>query len=210
MELEINVTPTSKEYGAWTGRVQALQLVRGSCSLQRAVALSELKESRLYEQAGLTWEQACEECGISRAQADREITSLEELGEAYHRLSDLARISPNFYRQIAGKVDSSENTIELNGEKISIIPENTAAIRAGIKALRAQALANRPYYPGLVGDIDCRFEILIKDCHKFLRSVAGPETAKLLLEALEEAAVKLKQAIRACEDFSDPSLESKD
>jgi hypothetical protein len=200
------------DFGAWTGRVQALQFVRGSCSLTRALTLKELKDSRLYEQFGLTWEQACEQCGISRAHADREIDNLDELGAAYHRLSDIARISPQFFRQISDKVDDADNTIELNGQKIAIAPENAAAIRAGIKELRAQARAelirDQTRTVNAAGDLFFRFDAITADCAKFLSNGVYDGTARYMIGLLYSQIDKMQQLIKLYADsVTDPAPE---
>jgi len=190
----------ARDYGDWTGRVQALQFIRGTCSLTRALALKELKESRLYEQFGVTWDQACDQCGISRAHADREIANLNELGAAYHRLSDIARISPQFFRQIAEKVDNDDNTIELNGQKIAIAPENAEAIREGIKELRAKAQAEQARAANAAGNLFLRFEAVTTDCAKLLRAGVNDGTAQYLIDLLQSQIDKMQQLIKVCAD----------
>jgi len=71
----------------------------------------------------LTWDEFCKEyAGIGRAYADRLIQQHEEFGEAYFRLSEIARISPETYRQISSQV--SDEGLEFDGRKLALIPEN--------------------------------------------------------------------------------------
>ena len=45
--------------GAWMGRQQAFSLMRGCCTLAQAQSLKEVRESRLYEQLGISWADFC-------------------------------------------------------------------------------------------------------------------------------------------------------
>ena len=53
---------TPKEWidaGAWIGRQQAFAVIGSQCSAAQAISLKHVKESRAYEQLGLTWEEFC-------------------------------------------------------------------------------------------------------------------------------------------------------
>ncbi|MGO9257581.1 MAG: hypothetical protein ACLQU1_14905 [Bryobacteraceae bacterium] len=64
-----------------------------------------MKETRCYQKLGLSWDDFCRQhTGISHRHADRIIRRYEEFGEACFRLSSLARISPEGYREIADNV----------------------------------------------------------------------------------------------------------
>ena len=111
--------------GAWVGRQQAFAMIANKCSAAQALCLKQVRETRLYEKLELTWEEFCKEyAGISREQADRLIRQHEEFGDAYFRLSEIARISPETYRQIASQV--SDEGLEFDGRKLALIPENGA------------------------------------------------------------------------------------
>jgi hypothetical protein len=130
-----DATVTRQELGKWIGRIEAFLLVANRCTAAQAECLRNLKESELYKTLGLTWEQFCDEyAGISRATADRLIQRLEEFGAAYFRLTQLMRISPDVYRQIAGNI--KDNTIELDGEAVPIAPENAPRIASAIRQMR--------------------------------------------------------------------------
>jgi hypothetical protein len=123
--------------GAWVGRQQAFAVIANKCSAAQALSLKQVRETRLYEKVDLTWEEFCKEyAGISRENADRLIRRHEEFGDAYFRLSEIARISPETYRQIAGQV--SDDGLDFDGEKLALIPENAPRIRAAIQTLRTQ------------------------------------------------------------------------
>jgi len=139
--------------GAWVGRQQAFAVIASKCSAAQAVAIKELRESRAHEKLGLTWDEFCPKyLGVMRGCADRYIRQLEEFGASYFNLSQIARISPDTYRQIADKVQG--NSIDIEGENIPLTLGNAARIRAGVKRLRAQlAQANREARQAATPDI---------------------------------------------------------
>src|SRR5450432_2541367 len=128
---------TPKEWidaGAWVGRQQAFAVIASQCRGAQALSLKHVKDSRWYQQLSLTWEEFCKEyAGISRTHADNVIRQLDEFGEAYFRLSEIARISPETYRRIAGSVEGG--VIEIDGRKLALTQENGLKIRAAIQTL---------------------------------------------------------------------------
>ena len=126
------------ELGTWVGRRQAFGLLVNKTAVADAECLKRLRDSKEYKSAGMTWEELCQRhLGVSRAQADRIISQLEEFGAAYFELSKIVRISAEAFREIADNI--TETTIEYNGETIPINPENGAKIGNIIRLLRSQA-----------------------------------------------------------------------
>ena len=151
--------------GSWVGRQQAFAMIANRCSAAQALCLKQVRETRLFEKLELTWEEFCKEyAGISRAQADRLIQQHEEFGDAYFRLSEIARISPETYRKIASQV--SNEGLEFDGEKLALIPENGPKIRAAIQTLRAQLQevrdAGQPTSPGIT-QLVIRLDALLEE-----------------------------------------------
>ena len=151
--------------GAWVGRQQAFAVIANQCSAAQALCLKRVRETRLFEKLELTWEEFCKEyAGISRENADRLIRQHEEFGDAYFRLSEIARISPETYRQIAGQI--SDEGLELDGGKLALIPENGPKIRAAIQTLRVQLKqardASQPTMHGMV-HLQVRLDALIEE-----------------------------------------------
>jgi hypothetical protein len=59
------------ESGAWVGRQQAFAVIAGKCSAAQAAALQEIKQSRVYESLGLTWQEYCPRfAGMTREGTD--------------------------------------------------------------------------------------------------------------------------------------------
>jgi hypothetical protein len=122
---------------AWVGRQQAFAVIASKCSAAQAECLRQIKETRAHDQLGLTWEEFCiQHAGISRRYAETLISRLDEFGDTYFKLSQLARVSPDTYRRISALVH--EDVIEIDGETLALTPENAPRIRAGIQRLRAR------------------------------------------------------------------------
>jgi hypothetical protein len=122
--------------GAWIGRQQAFAVIGSKCAAAQALALKQIKESRSFEELDLSWEEFCPKyAGVSRAHADHLIGRYDEFGANYFKLSEIARISPEVYRQIEPQVEGE--TIEIGGRKLAFTPENAPAIRQAVNQLRA-------------------------------------------------------------------------
>jgi hypothetical protein len=187
--------------GAWVGRQQAFAVIANKCSAAQALCLKQVRETRLYEKLELTWEEFCKEyAGICRAQADRLIQQHEEFGDAYFRLSEIARISPETYRQIAGQV--SDEGLEFDGGKLALIPENGPKIRAAIQTLRTQLKqardASQPAAPGIV-QLHMRLDAVIAELSKMARRPLGPDHRAALQGMANYAIHKLKEVSQSLE-----------
>ena len=159
--------------GAWVGRQQAFAVIANRCSAAQALCLKQVREARLHEKLELTWDEFCKEyAGISRAQADKLIQQHEEFGDAYFRLSEIARISPETYRQIARQV--SDEGLEIDGRKLALTEENAPKIRAAIQTLRAQLKrardANQPASPGII-QLQIRLDALVEEASAMARRI---------------------------------------
>ena len=142
------------------GRHQAFAVLENHCGAAQALTLKQIKESDLHQQFGLTWEQFCERyAGITARHADRLIQCQRELGDKYFRLAELARISPALFRQLPPTTDPE--TIEIDGETFTLLPENAPRIRQALRRLRDNgretkvdgALARVDYEFGLRRDV---------------------------------------------------------
>ena len=188
--------------GAWVGRQQAFAVIANKCSAAQALCLKQVRETRLYEKLDLTWEEFCQEyAGISRESADRLIRQHEEFGDAYFRLSEIARISPETYRQIAGQV--SDEGIEFDGRKLALIPENAPKIRAAIQTLRAQLQqvreARQPASPGIT-QLLIRMDALLEEVAAMSRCLLDPGRRAGLQGLVAYAVNKWTHLARAVQD----------
>ena len=129
------------DLGSWTGLQNAFAALGGSCSAARAQCLKQVRDSKMLDSLGLTWEEFCTDyAGIGRRHADQLIQQFNQFGDAYFRLSEIARVSSKTFRQIAGHVvsDNRGDLLEFDGEQLALVPENAAKIRAAIQSLRNQ------------------------------------------------------------------------
>jgi len=155
------------DLGSWVGLQQAFAILAGNCSAARAQCLKQVRDSKMLDDLGFTWEEFCKDyAGISRPHADSLIRQHAEFGDAYFRLSEIARVSPRTYRQIAAHVDGE--TIEIDGEKLALTPANAGRIRAAIQSLRGRtrsaASAVRP--PADLIELQVRADALAADIAK--------------------------------------------
>jgi len=124
--------------GEWMGRRQAFGVIAGRTSAADVECLRRIRDEKLYRAKAEDWDSYCRKyVGVGRSYADRLIRQLEEFGPNYFQLSQVARISPDTYRQIAGSVH--EDGIAYGGEKIAIVPENNQKLIEAVNALRAES-----------------------------------------------------------------------
>jgi hypothetical protein len=165
------------DLGSWIGLQQAFAVVTGSCSAARAQCLKQVRDSKMLDALGLTWDEFCKDhAGISRQHADHLIQQYAEFGDAYFRLSEIARVSSGTYRQIAAHVDGE--TIEIDGQKLAFTPANATRIRAAIQNLRQRtrpaAAAARP--PADLIELQIRVDSLAADIAKSVRALGALES----------------------------------
>ena len=169
-------TEKNRDLGSWTGLQKAFAAVAGSCSAARAQCLRQVRDSKMLDDLGLTWDESCTDCaGISRRHADHLIQQYAQFGDAYFRLSEIARVSPKTFQKIAGHLtsDNVSDALEIDGRKLALIPENAAKIRAAIHSLRSQVrhspAAPRP--PAGVVELQIRVDALSADLDKAIAAL---------------------------------------
>jgi hypothetical protein len=124
------------DFASWTGRSQAFAMVSRQCSAAQAECLRQIRESGHYTALSPNWDDFCRDhAGMSRPKVDALIRSLEEFGADYFRFSEIVRVTPDTYRQIAPAI--ADHALEFNGESIPITPENAPKIRHAVQCLRA-------------------------------------------------------------------------
>jgi hypothetical protein len=185
--------------GAWIGRQQAFALIATKCSAAQAQCLKEAKESRVYEKLHLTWEDFCtQHAGISRVHADRLIQQFNEFGDAYFRLSTLARISPETYRLIAPSANAE--TISIGGETLALTPENAPKIRAAVQRLRAELRSEKRRQPSLT-ELHARLRALADDTSRCVSTTMPNVLEPHILEFCKEAAGKFTAIARTLDQI---------
>ena len=193
------------DIGSWLGLQQAFAIVSGSCSAARAQCLKQVRDSQMLDDLGFTWEEFCKDyAGISRAHADNLIRQHAEFGDAYFRLSEIARVSTRTYRRIAAHIDGE--TIEIDGEKLALVPANANRIRAAIQALRSRArpaaVASRP--PADLIELQIRIDALAEDFSKSVRALNSIESRDPHRALVAHAANKFRALARHLEADAEP------
>ena len=109
------------------GQRRAFAAVAGRCSAAHAQLLRRIHDEKLYLPHASSWERFCGvHLAISRRHADRLISLLNRFGPIYFELSLLVGISPEEFLAIEPAV--RDHTIVVNGEVVSLIPENAPKI----------------------------------------------------------------------------------
>ena len=160
------------DLGSWVGLQKAFANVSSGCSAARAQCLKQVRESGMLDDLGFTWEEFCQTyAGISRRHADHLIQQHNQFGDVYFRLSEIARVSPKTFQQIAPHVDAE--SLEFDGEKLALIPENAARIRAAIQSLRNQERRPPapPRPPANVIELQARVDALSADLAKAIAAL---------------------------------------
>ena len=189
------------DLGSWVGLQKAFATVAGSCSAARAQCLKQVRDSKMLDDLGFTWEEFCKEyAGISRPHADSLIRQYDQFGDAYFRLAEIARISSKTFQQIAGHVE--DDAIEIDGQKLALLPENAHKIRAAIQSLRNQVrrppVPPRP--PAAIIELQIRVDALAEDVAQAIRAEGAERDS---LRALAVAVMnKFRALSRQLEDGS--------
>ena len=144
--------------GKSIGRGQAFAVTAQHSLLAEARCWKRIHDSGEYKMTGLTWDDFCvQEIGLSRQHVEGLIARLEELGETYCQLSAIVPISAEVYQAMRHAI--ADNTIEIDGEAVPIVPENAPRIRAAVLQARSdlRAARKRPV-PDPVAAIHTRLE----------------------------------------------------
>ena len=158
------------ELGHSLGQNHAFGVVAGRCSAAQAAGLHRMREEKVYQRCGLTWDEFCPAyVKISRSEADRIIRLWQEFGAGYFELAQLTRVSAETYRAIAPSVQDGH--LLHNGESIEMNPENSRKVAAAVAEMRqALAAAKDAARPG---EIPARLEALDKLCDSLIREFRG-------------------------------------
>jgi hypothetical protein len=123
--------------GRRLGQHDAFNAVSNRCSAADAETLREIRDSGLYKETQLNWDEFCRQhVGVSRSYADRLIRHLQEFGPNYFRLSELVEVSAGTYRLLAPAV--SDHGLSFEGQTIPLKPENRKLIMAAVETVRGE------------------------------------------------------------------------
>jgi hypothetical protein len=110
----------------------------GKASAADVECLRQIRDRKLYLVKTRSWGEFCSEfLGASRSHVNSEIRYLLKYGPQYFELAKITRISPDAYGAIAAQVTS--RGLELDGEAIPLVVENSQRLAAGVAELLKRA-----------------------------------------------------------------------
>jgi hypothetical protein len=123
------------ELNRWLGRREAFGLMAGRCSAADVECMKRIRDSKLYLGRADSWPDFClKYLHMGKSNANRLIALLEKFGAEYFHITQITRISPADYGQIAPAV--TPEGIAANGEIIPLTPENSDRIATAVESLR--------------------------------------------------------------------------
>jgi hypothetical protein len=181
------------------GQRRAFAAVAGRCSAAHAQLLRRIHDEKLYLPHAATWEKFCgPNLAVSRRHADRLISLLNRFGPIYFELSQLVGISPREYLALEPAV--REHSIVVNGEAVSLIPENAAMLLEAVgQLLHNSRRATRRHLPPSetlrmrLAKITKRCRIAANQLVDLYNSCHHERDRELILEAATELRLILMQ-----------------
>ncbi|MGO9255287.1 MAG: hypothetical protein ACLQU1_03135, partial [Bryobacteraceae bacterium] len=175
------------------------------CSAAQALSLKQMKDTGCHDQLGLSWEDFCQQyVGLSRRHVDRIISQYDEFGDAYFRLSGLAEISAEAYREIIDNV--MDNCLEIDGRQVPIAPENASLIRGFVRECRARSRAARKASAPVIADLELRLHAIIQDVKQHLRPNTPLGTVNYLKDTAYTAIREWDRIARRLEEMAPKNL----
>ncbi len=181
----------------WLGRRDAFGMIAGRCSAADVECMRHIRDGQLYKGNAKDWSEFCDkELHMSKTNANRLISQLEQFGPEYFHIAQITRISVAGYRAIAPAV--SAEGIECNGELIPFHEGNSERIAAAVSALSAanRAKPERDFQERLAA-LESAGDRLLERLRE-LREECGASHPNLtgLAMSLQEKAGRLAQEIR--------------
>ena len=144
-EPQIPIDP-GVDLGRLLGQRRAFAAVAGRCSAAHAQLLRRIHDEKLYLPIAPSWRAFCgAHLAITCRHADRLISLLNRFGPTYFEISQLVGISPRQYLAIEPVL--REHSLLVNGEAVSLIPENAPKVLEAVGQLLRES--RRPKHPTL-------------------------------------------------------------
>ena len=196
-EPPIHVDP-AVDLGRLLGQRRAFGALGGRCSAAHAQLLRRIREEKLYRALAPSWRQFCgTHLAITCRHADRLIALLNRFGPTYFEVSQLVGISPRQYLAIEPVL--REHAVHVNGEVISLLPENAPKVLDAVGQLLREArrpsrsarlprtLSNR------VADLTRRGRVIANQLLSLYNSTCSEPDRELIREAATELRLILMQ-----------------
>jgi hypothetical protein len=186
------------ELGRLLGQRRAFAAVSGRCSAAHAQLLRRIHDEKLYLPIAPTWEKFCGSAlALNRRHADRIIALLNRFGPIYFELDQLVGLSPQEYLAIEPAV--REYSVVVNGEAVSLIPENSPKILEAISQILHKSRSRQRRAPTSetlhtrVAELTRRGRIIANQLVSLYNSARSPSDREFILESATELRIILLQ-----------------
>ena len=179
------------------GQRRAFAAVAGRCSAAHAQLLRQIHDEKLYLPHAATWEAFCgPNLAVSRRHADRLIGLLNRFGPIYCEITQLIGLSPRQYLAIEPAV--REHSLLINGEAVSLIPENAPKLLEAVGEVLNQSRRKRRARPPetmhtRIANLTVRGRTIANQLVALYNSSSSARDRELILESATELRMILMQ-----------------
>jgi hypothetical protein len=186
------------DLGRLLGQRRAFAAVGGRCSAAHAQLLRRIRDEKLYQAIAPSWRTFCgTHLAITCRHADRLIALLNRFGPTYFEVSQLVGISPRQYLAIEPVL--REHSVLVNGEVISLIPENAPNVLDAVGQILREARRTRRAAPpaqtvrARVADLANRGRDIANQLAALYNSACSGRDREFILETATELRLLLMQ-----------------
>ncbi len=186
------------DLGRLLGQRRAFAAVGGRCSAAHAQLLRRIRDEKLYRAVAPSWRRFCgTHLAISCRHADRLIALLNRFGPTYFEISQLVGLSPRQYLAIQPVLH--EHSVLVNGEAISLIPENAPKVLEAVGQLLRETRRTKPREPApetvraRAADLTRRGRIIANQLVALYNSSRSERDREFILESATELRLILMQ-----------------
>jgi hypothetical protein len=183
------------------GAIRAMEFTRSLMDITTLMKLRDLKESKAYKEAGLTWAQACKRMGVSVRSVDDKLVQIEVFGQDFlgkfadFMGGDFNKIKMLGRAQIGNLAEIKGTAIVFEGEEIEIAPGNEDAVQGVLDRIQAkvtEAEAEARAQERITKDRDAHIKKLQKSLDRY-----EAEAAERDLTPDEDAALRMLDNLHA-------------
>ena len=196
-EPQIPIDP-GVDLGRLLGQRRAFAAVGGRCSAAHAQLLRRIRDEKLYRAVAPSWRRFCgTHLAITCRHADRLIALLNRFGPTYFEISQLVGLSPRQYLAIHPVL--LEHSVLVNGEAVSLIPENAPKVLEAVGQLLRETRRTKPREPApetvraRAADLTRRGRIIANQLVALYNSSRSERDREFILESATELRLILMQ-----------------
>ena len=183
------------DLGRVLGQRRALITIGGRCSAAHAQILRRIRDEKLFRPVAPSWRAFCAAyLGRSRRHTDRLIALLNRFGPAFFELSELTGISASQYPAVQPAMQ--EGRLLVDGEALSLIPENSSKLVEAVDQILTRSPRPRPapQSPGArLADLAARGRVIVNQLVELYDSVYSAAEREAILEVATELRLILLQ-----------------